>query len=351
MVLDEEKAAAKAKKNEEKTAIRIEKESEKSRRAEEKRLERESKVNTAEVRKEDAGAATTNTEPAITATTSASTSGNAEPTDLASVETPRTPPEQTEPSLERLESPIPIRSPGGLDTSLHPALERHVSNIGTSDSDMSEDEDIAHVATTDSVATTTEPEVAVVAVVAQPITVESASAAKSTKPETEQETTPLAKTSKTDRESKGRFSGIFGKLRRKSIKEQSQPGKLSSVNADKPALTSATVDPTSASAQDITAEEVIASTSGVSDAGRASPSSFRRHEEDLHSISSVSSDDADATRGRNKSRISLSSDDDDADEFEEARDHFDESLAPPPSFGGQAKSASPVRETKFQEEL
>ena len=42
---------------------------------------------------------------------------------------------------------------------------------------------------------------------------------------------------------------------------------------------------------------------------------------------------------------------DDEDDFEEARDTFDESLAPPPSFGGQAKSASPVRGTKFQEEL
>ena len=39
------------------------------------------------------------------------------------------------------------------------------------------------------------------------------------------------------------------------------------------------------------------------------------------------------------------------DQFEEARDQFDESLAPPPAFGGQMKSGSPVRETRFQEQL
>lgn len=44
----------------------------------------------------------------------------------------------------------------------------------------------------------------------------------------------------------------------------------------------------------------------------------------------------------------------DNETFEEARDHFDESLAPPPAFGGQAKApegGSPSRGTKFQEAL
>jgi hypothetical protein len=44
----------------------------------------------------------------------------------------------------------------------------------------------------------------------------------------------------------------------------------------------------------------------------------------------------------------------DNETFEEARDHFDESLAPPPAFGGQAKIAeggSPSRGTKFSENL
>ena len=37
------------------------------------------------------------------------------------------------------------------------------------------------------------------------------------------------------------------------------------------------------------------------------------------------------------------------EQFEEARDTFDESLAPPAAFAGQPKSQSPVRETKFVE--
>lgn len=43
--------------------------------------------------------------------------------------------------------------------------------------------------------------------------------------------------------------------------------------------------------------------------------------------------------------------DDEDDHFEEARDHFDEGLAPPPAFAGQAKSESPVRGTRFREEV
>lgn len=38
------------------------------------------------------------------------------------------------------------------------------------------------------------------------------------------------------------------------------------------------------------------------------------------------------------------------DDFEEARDHFDNELAPPPTFP-TAKSASPVRDSKFHEEM
>jgi hypothetical protein len=47
----------------------------------------------------------------------------------------------------------------------------------------------------------------------------------------------------------------------------------------------------------------------------------------------------------------IRSDDDDSDQFEEARDHFDEGLAPRPNFAGQAKSSSPARETRFKEEV
>jgi hypothetical protein len=52
-----------------------------------------------------------------------------------------------------------------------------------------------------------------------------------------------------------------------------------------------------------------------------------------------------------RGRSSISAISGDEDEFEEARDHFDETLAPPPTFGGQPKAQSPARETKFQEEF
>jgi len=38
------------------------------------------------------------------------------------------------------------------------------------------------------------------------------------------------------------------------------------------------------------------------------------------------------------------------DEFQEARDNFDETLAPPPTFSVE-KSSSPVRAAKFKEEI
>jgi hypothetical protein len=38
------------------------------------------------------------------------------------------------------------------------------------------------------------------------------------------------------------------------------------------------------------------------------------------------------------------------DEFQEARDNFDEDLAPPPTFVAE-KSSSPAREAKFTEQI
>lgn len=108
----------------------------------------------------------------------------------------------------------------------------------------------------------------------------------------------------------------------------------------------------------------------------ASPSSFERYKSeprDLDDVSSSGADEEDISRGRagrlmgklglkkDKGKEKVKDDDDDVppsamsngeeDQFEEARDQFDESLAPPPAFGGQPKSESPVRETRFQEQL
>lgn len=66
------------------------------------------------------------------------------------------------------------------------------------------------------------------------------------------------------------------------------------------------------------------------------------------SISSLSSDEVDA-RGRTDRRRSSSSR---GDAFEEARDTFDEKVAPPRTFGGAGRASdSPVRDSKFLEDL
>jgi hypothetical protein len=125
--------------------------------------------------------------------------------------------------------------------------------------------------------------------------------------------------------------------------------------------------------------------SGVGgDPRSASPSSFKRYDDELRDLDDVSSsgvDEDDYARGRGgrlAKRLGISrrkgkdkttdgeegkggnlereatketSTSGDGDQFEEARDHFDESLAPPPAFAGQAKSESPVRGTRFQEQL
>ena len=108
-----------------------------------------------------------------------------------------------------------------------------------------------------------------------------------------------------------------------------------------------------------------------------SVSSFNRHGDGLKDAEDVSSSGVDeedvelGRRGRLAQKLKLAtgsgkekstaegvqgqhyggSEEPSEDHFEEARDHFDESLAPPPAFAGQAKSGSPVRGTRFQEDL
>jgi hypothetical protein len=126
--------------------------------------------------------------------------------------------------------------------------------------------------------------------------------------------------------------------------------------------------------------------SGLDGEPRAlSPSSFERYKaepRDLDDVSSSGADEEDVSRGRGgrlartlglkkdsgKGKESATAVETGAgeaehaepqsatsrgeeDQLEEARDQFDESLAPPPAFGGQMKSQSPVRETRFQEQL
>ncbi|KEQ71400.1 hypothetical protein M436DRAFT_51359 [Aureobasidium namibiae CBS 147.97] len=146
----------------------------------------------------------------------------------------------------------------------------------------------------------------------------------------------------------GRMSGIFSRFSRKS-----KPAEKTQ-QAEK--TTAVTVPATDAKKSLSTSEPSttgVAATEAPVTSDAVSDSSFRRHDTDLHSISSVSSDEEMPTTRptARRGRSSISAISGDEDEFEEARDHFDETLAPPPTFGGQQKTQSPARETKFQEEF
>lgn len=69
-------------------------------------------------------------------------------------------------------------------------------------------------------------------------------------------------------------------------------------------------------------------------------------------ISSLSSDDEELSRGRPRPGRLMSNDTRASSDFEEARDHFDEDLAPPPTFTSEVdkgRHGSPVRDSKFHE--
>jgi hypothetical protein len=177
-----------------------------------------------------------------------------------------------------------------------------------------------------------------------------------------------------------RSRGFFSmfKNRQSSKAAERQPGSFSGTSGKSAVAKETTTTVPAATAM-----------AGSSDLRTVSPSSFNRHGStdsdvpakgkkplDLSDVSSLSSsglDEDDLQDGRTgrmtrplgskKTKTTdaqglpttagqgIRSDDDDSDQFEEARDHFDEGLAPHPSFGGQAKSSSPARETRFKEEV
>jgi hypothetical protein len=162
--------------------------------------------------------------------------------------------------------------------------------------------------------------------------------------------------------------GFFSKLRNRASSKPSarEPGSFGGKNK---ASDKDIVVPTSSNARPASASSFDRYRASAED----SPTRGRKKSADLSSISSDSSglDEDDFVGGRTgrmaraekgtglgapmttttKTRKGVRSDDDDSDQFEEARDHFDEGLAPKPNFAGQAKSASPARETKFHEEV
>lgn len=167
-----------------------------------------------------------------------------------------------------------------------------------------------------------------------------------------------------------RIRGFFSKLRnrRSSKPNERQPGSFGGKNSTE----KDTVVPTTSGQRDASPSSFDRRRASAEDVD-TSPTRGRKKSADLSSLSSASSglvedDLAEGRTGRmaraekgnqlgapiastEKTRKGVRSDDDDSDQFEEARDHFDEGLAPRPSFAGQAKSASPARETKFHEEV
>lgn len=206
---------------------------------------------------------------------------------------------------------------------------------------------------------------------------------------------------------RGLFSKLKGKSKADNKLHKDPPASERSEKAAPAAATASTAQPSSSNNDDTVITPVTTTTAGheaqgdpVQHAGTdgpigdpkhisgiggepraTSPSSFRRYDNtsrDLDDVSSSGADEDDYARGRGgrlaqklgfskgkstavggggddddvrKESLAASTSNGDEEQFEEARDHFDESLAPPPAFAGQAKSESPNRTTKFQEQL
>lgn len=82
------------------------------------------------------------------------------------------------------------------------------------------------------------------------------------------------------------------------------------------------------------------------------PTATKAKDDRYSDVSSLSSDDEEVVRGRPRTERLMSDDTRASSDFEEARDHFDEGLAPPPTFTSEVdkgRLGSPVRDSKFHE--
>ena len=202
------------------------------------------------------------------------------------------------------------------------------------------------------------------------------------------------------------FRGFFSKLRGKSKAENKLPAESSKTTTTSGTTAAApaaaigttaitTTDAHTSKTTDVVPNQIgtdgpIGASTHTTGARDISPSSFRRHRHrssssaaDVSSLSSASSsglDEDNLHSGRTgrmaralrsgqtentnkivpdeqaglpmvKPEVDVVSPNEESDTFEEARDHFDEGLAPQPAFAGQAKSQSPARETRFKEEV
>jgi hypothetical protein len=167
-------------------------------------------------------------------------------------------------------------------------------------------------------------------------------------------------TSPTSPDSSKGFKSLLGKLKRRSKHNPSdgddKQKEKSSGFIGGAALATSESQPRSESSP-------VTKTDGVGDdvirpanLGDVEPTFSRKSHEDRYSdISSLSSDygDAEPVRGRSEERIAKEATHSGGTDFEEARDHFDEGLAPPLKFTSEAdqvrKGGSPVRDSRFHE--
>ncbi|KAF2630674.1 hypothetical protein BU25DRAFT_407953 [Macroventuria anomochaeta] len=297
---EEEKRAAKARNAEEKAAAKQAKEAEKTKKAEEDRLAKEEQRKS----KEAARAAPT-TGPAL---------------GTAVVATPTT------------ATPAAVTATSGNDD----LYEEPTAPTGVSDVTAPTRDSTATAPTRDSTVT----------------------APSSTDP-----TSPTSPTS-----SKG-FKSIFNKLKRRSkhdpavatnadgkVMEKDNAGFIggASLRASESKSHSSTTPPTShAEASSTTRPTGLGDVEPTVVSHVSEPAGVPNVREDRYSdISSLTSDDEELTRGRPRPVRLMSDDTRASSDFEEARDHFDEDLAPPPTFTSEVdkgRHGSPVRDSKFHE--
>jgi hypothetical protein len=175
-----------------------------------------------------------------------------------------------------------------------------------------------------------------------------------TVPSSADTTSPTSPTS-----SKG-FKSILNKLKRRSRHESNTVTGADGNTTEKDntgfiggASLRASESKSHSSTTPSTAHAEASHTARPTDLGDVEPTIVPHVHNDRYSdISSLSSDDEDLTRGRPRAERLLSNDTRASSEFEEARDHFDVGLAPPPTFTSEVdkgRHGSPVRDSKFHE--
>ncbi|KAF4550312.1 Eisosome-like protein [Elsinoe fawcettii] len=371
---EQQKAAQKQEKAEQKAAARIEKEAEKARKAEEKKAAREDKRRSRDVKRDAA----------VAAGASAAAHEAADKSPKSSSDAPEHS-EQDEPA-----SPVISRSETG-EAVLRPDIERHVTTISTSDGE-GEDESSEPMNSTEP-AKTVNPANAAHKGTDGPI----GTAPVLELPKDDTEDKDLDSPPRSPRSPK-RISRIFDRFKRKSKHERDvEPGTLSpelkktsklsklpavgsetkakSSTEDEP-TTSATVDPTEPDLGPLSAVEARNIADEHATAAAASPSSFKRgvpkDDDAISSLSSLTSDEPSSSVARpSGDSVSTPSKGKEAEKDEEGKEKRrsfglgigmgkgllpsfgkrkeSESAGKRASIDGSAKS--PVRETRFQEQL